>query len=87
MAKTPRFKGQTLSVTTTQLDAQLPIVHNWGVVPDLTFKVYNGSAWEIYDPGNYFYCTTTTISNNGTTLVSNIGAGVPVILTYFTLGL
>jgi hypothetical protein len=78
-------KPRTLELTTNALDALLPITHSLGVVPEISLKVKNlSNDYEYHDAGTYFVATSTQIKTSGTTLVSALGSGVTVVLTYAT---
>ena len=75
-------KGDTLYITTDQLDALLPLPHGLGVVPELTFKVHNGTDYEGQEWGSVFVVNSAQIKIAGDSLVTLFGSGVNVILTY-----
>ena len=75
-------KGNTLTLTTDQLDAALPYSHELGVVPELSFKVHNGTDYEGQDWGSVFKVNSAQIKIAGDSLVTLFGSGVNVILTY-----
>jgi hypothetical protein len=75
-------RGQTLQLTTNQLDAILPITHNCGGVPCLDFKVSDGTDYIGQDYGSIFKVDATQIKIAGDSLVTLFGTGVSVIITY-----
>jgi hypothetical protein len=75
-------KGQTLTLTTDQLDAILPITHNCGAVPNLAFMVSDGTDYVAQDVGSMFKQDATQIKIAGDSLVTLFGTGVNVILSY-----
>lgn len=77
-------KARTLSMTAAELDAILPYSHNLGVAPEISFKAWNGSAYEIQDHGSFFLPTTTQITLTGGTLASRLGGSTNVILNWTT---
>jgi hypothetical protein len=75
-------RGQTLTLTTDQLDALLLLSHGLGVVPELSFKVSDGTDYEGQDWGSVFKVDASQIKIAGSSLVTLFGTGVDVILTY-----
>lgn len=76
-------RSKTLEMTASELDALLPLTHNLGVVPEITFKKENGANdYEYEDEGSVFVATSTQIKLAGTGLTSLYGASTNVILNY-----
>lgn len=75
-------QGQTLTITTDQLDAILPITHNCGAVPGLSLMVSNGTDYEIQDVGSLLVVNSTQIKAGDGTFVSLFGSSVNLILSY-----
>jgi hypothetical protein len=74
-------RGQTLALTTNQLDAILPITHNCGSVPNLAFLVSDGTDY-VPENANVFKVDGTQIKITGDSLVTLFGTGINVILSY-----
>ena len=83
-------KSKTLELTASEFDSLLPITHNLGVVPEMSFKVKNiGNDYE-YEMALPFVATTTQIKFSGTpgsSLTSLYGASTICILNYSTTAL
>ena len=81
-------KAREIELTTDSLDAMLPLTHGLGSVPLIQFKVKNiDGDYEILNAGSYFVLNSTQIKLAGASLVSLLGTGVTVILSYSTGGL
>jgi hypothetical protein len=75
-------KGNTYSLTASQVDALLPLSHGLSSVPMLILQVSDGTDYEYHDVGTYFKADTSEIKSTGTTLESVFGAATPVIFSY-----
>ena len=79
---TGEVKGNTYSLTASQVDALFPITHNLASVPHVLLQVSDGTDYEYHEVGAYFKSDSTEIKSTGTTLASVFGASTPVIFTY-----
>jgi len=83
-------KARTLEILTEDLDGILPLSHNLGVVPELSFKLKNiDGDYEYLNHGDYFVSNTTQVKlkTSVPSLVGILGSDKTVILTYATSNL
>ena len=83
-------KAKTLEMMASDMDAILPITHNLGVVPELSFKTLNISGDYEYASSLPFVATTTQIKYSGppaSSLSSIFGSSTICILNYSTAAL
>ena len=83
-------KARSLEMTAEDLDLLLPITHNLGVVPELSFKTQNLNGDYEYTASVPFVATTTQIKYSGplgSTLASSFGSTTVCVLNYSTTAL